>query len=129
MAPNKKVAVPEPLKQTLTQKAEQLIRDKFKPGIGIQAEAAREHGFNYVVDIYTKWRGRYFYFCAKYRNLRATAEEFFEVRTTRMEFVGSRRFNLAYMRHTGKWCEVYQALPFEECLETIEIEELFWPVH
>ncbi len=94
------------------------------------AEAAKEHGFNYVVDIYTTWRGRYFYFCAKYRDPREKAtQEYFEVRTTRLEYTGSRRFSLAYMRHTGKWFEVFPALSLEECLETIEQEELFWPVN
>ena len=44
-----------------------------------------------------------------------------------MEYVGGRRFNLAYMRHTEKWWEVYQGLTLEESLETIEKEELFWP--
>ena len=50
------------------------------------------------------------------------------MRKTRMEYEGSRRFNLAYMRHTGKWCEVFQGLSLEENLETIEKNELFWTV-
>lgn len=124
------MAVPDLIKQTLTLKAEKLLRDKFKPGLPIMAEAAKEHGFNYVADVYTTWRGKYFYFCAKYRDPREDArEEYFEVRTTRLEYVGRRRFNLAYFRHTGKWLEVYPALSLEDCLETIEQEELFWPVH
>ncbi len=130
MATRRKTTVPEPLKQTLTLKAEQLLREQFRPGLPIQAEAAKEHGFNYVVDVYTLWRGRYFYFCAKYRDPRENAtQEYFEARTTRLEYVGAQRFNLAYMRHTGKWMEVFPALSLEECLETIEQVELFWPVH
>lgn len=129
MATGKNAAVPELLKKTLTQKAEQLLRDKFKPGLSIKAEAAKKHGFNYVLDLYTAWRGKYFYFCAKYCNPRENAEpQHFEVRTTRMEHVGDRQFNLAYMRHTGQWCEVFQTLSLEECLRTIEENELFWPV-
>jgi hypothetical protein len=130
MAKGRSATVPELLKRTLTQKAEQLIRDKFKPGLPTQAEAAKKHGFNYVADVYTTWRGRYFYFCTKYCNPRENAEqEHFEVRTTRLEHVDGPRFNLAYMRHTGQWCEVYRALSLEECLETIEENELFWPVN
>lgn len=126
----KQAAVPEFLKRTLTQRAEQLVNDKFKPGLAIQAEPAKKHGFNYVVDVYTKWRGRYFYFIAKYHNPREKATaEYFEVPATRMEYVGGQRFNLAYMRHTDKWFEVFQGLTLAECLETIEREELFWPVH
>ncbi len=130
MATRKNTTVPEPLKHALTEKAEQLLQDKFRPGLSIQAEAAKEHGFNYAVEVYTTWRSKYFYFCAKYRNPRENAtQEYFEVRTTRMEYVGGWRFKLAYMRHTGRWCEVYPALSWEECLETIKQEELFWPVN
>ena len=130
MATKKHTAPPELLKQTITQRVEQLLQEKFKPGLSLQAEAAQKHRFNYVVELYTMWRGRYFYLCAKYRNPREKAtEEYFEVRTTRLEYVGGRRFSLAYMRHTGRWREVYPALSWEECLEAIEQEELFWPVH
>ena len=130
MASTRQEAVPELLKHTLTQRSEQLINNKFKPGLSIQAEAAKKHGFNYVVDVYTKWRVRYFYFIAKYRNPRQnTTEEYFEISATRMEYVDSQRFNLAYMRHTDKWFEVFQGLTLAECMETIEQEELFWPVH
>ena len=44
-----------------------------------------------------------------------------------MEYVGQRRFNLAYLRHTGKWQEVYPDLTVEECLAIIRDEPLFHP--
>lgn len=130
MASTKKGAVPETVKYALTQRTQQLIKDKFKPGIPIQAEAGKKLGFNYIVDIYTMWRGRYFYIIAKYLHPRENANtEYFEVRTTRMEYIGNQGFNLAYMRHTDQWSEVFQGLTMAECLETIEKVELFWPVH
>lgn len=130
MVPSSKSVISEHLKQTVTQQANQLIETKFALAMAINAESAEKHGFNYVVDIYTTWRGRHFYFCAKYRNPRPDAkEEYFEVRTTRMEYLGGDRFSLAYMRHTGKWCEVFPALAVNECLEMVESNELFWPLH
>ena len=130
MAARGKSVVPEHLKVSVTRLVEELIETKFSRAIEVNAEAAKRHGFNYVVDIYARWRGRYFYLCAKYRNPRPdAAEEHFEVQTTRMEYLAGDRFNLAYMRHTGRWCEVYQALAVDECLEAIENEELFWPVN
>jgi len=129
LAKGRKEEVSELLKKELTQKAERLIWKKFKPGLPAQAEAAEKYGFNYVTDVYTVWRGRSFYFCAQYCDPREDAKEKqFDVRTTRMEHEGGRQFNLSYMRHTGKWCEVFQGLSLEECLETIEKNELFWPV-
>jgi hypothetical protein len=44
-----------------------------------------------------------------------------------MEYVGDGKFHLAYMRHTGKWCEVYRGLTVDECLERIRDEGLFRP--
>ena len=44
-----------------------------------------------------------------------------------MEYIGGRRFALAYMRHTEKWFTVYPSLTLDECLEVIESDELFQP--
>ena len=123
-----KPKVPDALKAELTQKANGLVETTLKPQ-KLQIDAsAKEHGFNYVVDVYTTWWRNYFYFCSKYRSPSPRAlSEHFEVRFTRMEYVGDRRFNLAYMRHTEKWWEVYQGLTLETSLDTIEKEQLFWP--
>jgi len=37
------------------------------------------------------------------------------------------RFNLAYMRHTGKWQEVFTDLSMEEAFEAIRDEPFFHP--
>ncbi len=126
--PPKKPKVPEALKAELTQKAGKVIEEKFKPWRLETDQGTKEAGFNYVVDIYSIWWRNYFYFCSKYHCPHPRAiSEYFEARTTRMEYVGGRRFNLAYMRHTGKWHEVYYDMTLEDCLETIGNEQLFWP--
>lgn len=122
-------SIPRALEQTLTQQAERLIEDRFRPGLKERAEAAERHGFNYVVDLHTASRGKYFYFCARYRNPRSKSEdEHFEVRSPRLRYIGGERFSLAYRRHNDQWCEVYDGLTVEEALKTIRDEELFWPV-
>jgi hypothetical protein len=123
-----KPKIHEALKAELTERANELIETKLKPWRLDFDKTFKEKGFNYVVDMYTTWWRSYLYFCSKYRCPGANAiSEFFEARFTRMEYVGGRRFNLAYMRHTGRWCEVYDGLTVEECLETIEKEQIFWP--
>lgn len=78
MATKKHTTVPLLLKQSISQKAEQLLQNKFKPELPLQAEVAQKHGYNYVTDLYTTWRGRYFYICAKYRDPRSNApQEYF----------------------------------------------------
>jgi hypothetical protein len=37
------------------------------------------------------------------------------------------RFNLAYMRHTGKWWEVFSDLSMEEAFDAIRNQVLFHP--
>ena len=44
-----------------------------------------------------------------------------------MEFVADNQFNLAYMRYTGKWFEVSQAISMDECLKLIEEDLIFMP--
>lgn len=119
--------VPDNIKRELTEQANAFLERKFRPGIN--KESAEKHGFNYIVDLYTKWWSNYFYLCAKYRRPQPGAqEEFFDVRTTRLEYTGNGRFNLAYMRHTGRWHEVFQGLTIDESLDTIEEQEVFWPM-
>lgn len=115
------------LKLSLDASAQNLIEATFNPVVAVRTEEAKQHDFNYPLGVYTKWRGRYFYFCAKYRERREG--DFFEVQTTRLEYAGGGRFHLAYKRHTDQWCEVFSGLTVEACLDTIESMELFWPVH
>ncbi|MGO9738244.1 MAG: hypothetical protein ACLPVO_12550 [Desulfomonilaceae bacterium] len=44
-----------------------------------------------------------------------------------MAYIGNERFNLAYMRHTGNWNEIYYYLSVEECLTAIRDEPHFLP--
>lgn len=119
--------VPKSLVTLVEDRARGLIDRKFSPSLPVLAEEAKHHHFNYPVEIYTRWRQRYFYICVKYR--RQSDGDFFEVLTTRLEYAGGARFDLAYMRHTGKWCDVFPGLTVEECFEMVESMELFWPIH
>src|SRR5438105_9188941 len=57
--------------------------------------------FNYLIDVWCKWYRSYFYFGGTYASPGPNAlSPTFEVRFARMEYVGNRHFNLAYMRHT-----------------------------
>jgi hypothetical protein len=120
-----KPKVPDDLKAELTEKAEQLLqewRPKYikPPPPGYQ--------FNYIVELYGKWFRSYFYFCAKYACLGPTAlSPFFEARFTRLEYVGDRQFNLAFMRYTGQWVETEQGLTIDQCLRSIREDSFYQP--
>ena len=52
---------------------------------------------------------------------------FFEAKSTRMEYTGGGHFNLAYMRYTGQWMELFQDLSLDDCLATIRDNPMFQP--
>ena len=114
------------VKADVEQKARRLVETVQKPRC-IEPPPKKQQ-FNYIVDIYTKWRGSYFYFCAKYRSPGPRAlSPFFEIKFARLRFVSNDVFNLAYMRHTGQWVEVFKELSLDECLTAVKDEPLFHP--
>lgn len=121
-----KPKVPENIKLDLQKRAEALIDTVLKP-THIKPPPEDVH-LNYIVDIYTRWHNRYFYFCTKYHSPGPNAiSPYFELKFARMEYVGNDCFNLSYMRHTGKWVEIYTDLPIEKCLEAVKEDPFFYP--
>jgi len=84
--------------------------------------------FNYVVGISTKWHGRYFYLVATYAcpGPDATSPSF-EVKFARPEHTATGRYNLSFLRHTGKWHVLLAGLTLDECLKSIRDDPWFQP--
>jgi len=83
---------------------------------------------NYVTGLSTKWHGRYFYFVATYACPGPNAiSPTFEVNFARLEHTALGKFNLAYMRHTGAWHELFAGLTLDECLTAVRDDPLFQP--
>ena len=118
--------VPDALKRGLSVKANALIKEHIRPEH--VKPPPKNPRFNYIEDIFTKWRGRYFYFMAKYASPAPNRiSPSFEVGFARLEFVGDNRFDLAYFRHTGKWWPVFSGLTVDEALDLVSSEGLFNP--
>lgn len=125
-APAKPSGVPQAVKDDLSARAQQFVDSDLKPGFVLPPPS--DLRFNYIVDLSTKWHGRFFYFMAKYACPGPNAiSPFFEVGFARLEYQRNGRFSMAYMRHTGKWCQVYADLTVNEALDTIRDEPLFQP--
>ena len=121
-----KPKLPSAVKANVTAEVNDLIDTVLKP-THVKPPSGDER-FNYIVDIYSKWYRNYFYFCSKYACHGPNAiSPCFEAKFARLDYIGNGRFNLAYMRHTGKWCEVYSELSLEECLAAIRDEPHFLP--
>jgi hypothetical protein len=118
--------VPDHLKQRVTQAATELIEKVLKPTC--IKPPPKDMQWNYLVDIYAKWHGSYFYFCATYNSPGPYAiSPSFELKFTRLEYKGGDRFALAYMRHTGRWVEVYDSLSLKQCMKAVRDDPWFQP--
>jgi hypothetical protein len=121
-----KPKVDDATKAEVERKADELIESFLKPEFVKPPPEGTE--WNYIVDIYGKWYRSYFYLCAKYRCPAPNCiTEFFETKFTRLEYVGSGKFNLAFMRHTEQWAETEEGLCLEECLDKIRNDSMYQP--
>ena len=117
-APRIKPRVPDDLKAEVQTKANELAEKVLKPAYLKPPPENAE--WNYPIDIWTKWQGSFFYFGSTWASpglnrIAPTCELGF----ARLEYLGDRRFDLAYFRHTGKWCVIHSGLTLDDCLELI----------
>jgi hypothetical protein len=107
-------------------KARELVEKVLKPRSIEPPPAPEEARFNYITDITLKWHGSALYFVAVYACPGPYAlSPSFESRFARMRHAGGGLFDLAFMRHTGQWVELYQGLTVEKCLESIRDDPWF----
>ena len=83
--------------------------------------------FNYPVAVFSEWRGKAFYVCARFRSRSRKPEDDFVARSARLTMTGFGRFDLAFFRHTGKWFTTHRGLTAIECFREVEGNEVFWP--
>jgi hypothetical protein len=120
--------VPTNTKLLVQQKADELVDRVLKKRYIQRPPARNAFQHNYIADIYTKWYRHYFYFCAKYNVPGPNAlVPFFEAKFARLEYTKDNRFNMAFMRYTGEWIEVYEDLSLERCLKAVETDPFFHP--
>ena len=121
-----KSSVPDSIKTELEAKANKLIDNVLKPKHVLPPKPDEQ--FNYITDIGVKWYRNYFYFIATYAcpGPNALAPSF-ESKFARMEYVGGGKFALSFMRHTGEWVRIFDALSVHESLKAIRDDAWFVP--
>jgi hypothetical protein len=122
----KKSSIPESLKALVDAKAKELVETVLQPKF-IQLPPKNPR-FNYIIDVAAKWHGSSLYFVFTYACPGPTAiSPTFEAKFARVEFVGNDKFNLSFMRHTGKWVVLYEHLALDECLDAVRDDPWFQP--
>ena len=125
-AKSPKPPVPESIKAELAAKALHLIENVLKPRHVRPPQPAAT--LNYITDIGGKWNRGYFYFTASYACPSPNAlSPTFETKFARMGYVGDGKFDLSYLRHTGAWLGIYEALSVDDCLKAIQDDPWFVP--
>ncbi len=124
--PAKPQAPSEVEKEAIIAACEALIRDVLKPRC---LPEIRPSPFNYPIDIKGAWAGGRYRFIQRYRSgWEENKGEEFDAPFTRLDRVGPDRFDIYWMRHTGKWWRVHQSVSLAKALKLIETEELLHPV-
>lgn len=121
-----RVVVTASMKALVETKARDSIERVMKPKHILPPE--KDARFNYVSDIGAKWYRNYFYFFSTYAcpSPKALAPSF-EVKFARMEPLRDGTFALYFLRHTGEWVGIFDALTLDESIKTIEDSEWFTP--
>jgi hypothetical protein len=119
-------SVPDSLKREAEAKARDLIENVLKPRhVKLPQENER---FNYIIDIGARWYRNYFYFFSTYACPDPNAlSPTFESKFARMEYLGNGKFALYFMRHTGEWVGIHDALAVDECMKAIQDDAWFVP--
>ncbi|WP_271253415.1 DUF3024 domain-containing protein [Pseudanabaena sp. Chao 1811] len=112
--------IPEALKKLVQERFQEVIDNDLKPNC--IHPPSPEGKLMHLADIFGKWYRNYFYICGtyKYKNPLTGEDSSSEHKFSRFEYMGSDRFNVAYMRHTEKFWEFMQDVTLEQCLEALQ---------
>jgi hypothetical protein len=105
---------------------EVFIREVLKPHF---LPEIRPTAWNYPVDIRGAWAGGRYRFIQRYRSGREhNLGEEFDAPFARIDRMEDGRFNVYWMRHTGKWWRLHVGLTLAEAIGIIESDGLLHPL-
>ena len=98
---------PMTLKKEVQTKADDLVEKVLAPKY--IKPPPKKPRWNYPIELWTKWHRSFFYFGSTWASPGPNRiAPTFEARFARLEYVGDRRFNFAYFRHTEEWWTIAQ---------------------
>jgi hypothetical protein len=125
-AKKSKLSLPGTDKEEVDAKAKELIDKVLKPK-HIQPPP-EGHQLNYITDMKTKWIGSTCYIISIYACPGPNAiAPTFEEKFARMEYVSDAHFTMSFMRHNGKWVELFKGISVDDCMKAIQDDPWFQP--
>jgi len=119
-------AVDQREKQAIVTACEKFIQDVLKPRY---LSEIRPTQWNYTVDIRGAWAGGRYRFIQRFRSgWEQNRGEEFDAPFARLDRIGPDRFDIYWMRHTGKWWPLHANVTLVEALHILETDELLHPV-
>ena len=119
-------AVGEAEKRAIIVACETFICEVLKPRF---LPEVRPTEWNYVVDIFGSWAAGRYRFMQRYRSgMEHNRGEEFDSPFARLDRVGRDRFDVYWMRHTGKWWQLYIGASLGEALHILETDNVLHPV-
>ena len=102
------------------------IRDVVKPRFLPEIISTQ---FNYPIDIFGVWAGGRYRFMERYRSgFPDNAGEEFDAPYARLNYTGRDRFDIYWMRHTGKWWLLFQDVSLAVALKIPEEDSVMHPI-
>jgi hypothetical protein len=113
-------------KRVIVAACEAFIRDVLKPRF---LPEIRPTEWNYVIDIHGAWTAGRYRFVQRYRSgMKHNRGEEFDAPFARIDHMGRDRFDIYWMRHTGKWWRLYSGVTLAEALRILETDGVLHPV-
>ncbi len=113
-------------KQMIVAACEAFTVDVLKPRFLPQI---RPTEWNYVIDIHGAWAAGRYRFMQRYRSgMEHNRGEEFDAPFARIDRMGPDRFDIYWMRHTGKWWRLHVGLTLAESLRILETDGVLHPV-
>jgi len=113
-------------KQKIIAACDAFIQDVLKPRFLPQIKPTK---WNYPIDIHGVWAGGRYRFAQRYRSgMKDNLGEEFDAPFARIDYVGLGRFDIYWMRHTGKWWKLYTGVTLAEALKILEDDGILHPL-
>lgn len=121
----KLVPIDEAEKRAVVAACETFIRDILKPRF---LPEIRPTEWNFVIDIRGAWAGGRYRFMQRYRSgMKHNRGEEFDAPFARIDRVARNRFDIYWMRHTGKWWKLHTGVTLAKALRILETDGILHP--